>query len=137
MKNYLDVKIEISSDPEQQRGDRGTSGPQVRRYRVRIESERGQGESTFEPPFALDELAGAVFGVTQAARALATVTLLSTGLTAREYGEKLYAALFTGETRSIFDRTIGAAGASGDLGVRIRIVLNLHGHGMAELARLP
>jgi hypothetical protein len=137
MKNYLDVKIEISSDPEQQRRDRGTSGPRVARYRVRIESERGQGESTFEPPFALDELAGAVFGVAQSVRALATVTPPTAGLSAREYGEKLYTALFTGETRSIFDKTIGAAGAIGDLGVRIRIVLNLQGHGMAEVASLP
>lgn len=141
MKNYLDVTIRILSDSERTATEAGAAGLRPAAYRVLIDSPKGQGESTFEPPFALADLASAVFGVAQTVRAVASINPPASESkvppNVREWGEKLYEALFKGEIKSILDKTVGAADERQDTGVRVRMAMNLAGQGMAEVASLP
>ena len=132
MKKYLDITVVIAP---------GTGGA----YAVRVESsEAGQGHSTLKLPFTLRDLAGAVFGVAQTARALSSHTQDEVGRSAAadsrsatDFGVELFEALFQGEARDLLAATDSRAQSSFDTGVRIRLSMDLQGAGMAEVASLP
>jgi hypothetical protein len=137
MKNYLDVTIRIFLETERGQEDGGGPGLRPARYRVLVDSPQGQGESTLELPFTLGEPSRVVFDVAQTARNVTADTGLAGGPSHRDFGEKLYEALFKGEVKSRLDATIGMARERPDTGVRIRLSMNLQGHGMADVASLP
>jgi hypothetical protein len=132
--NYLDITVVISP---------GTEGA----FAVRVESSQGgQGHSSLKLPFTLRDLAGAVFGVAQTARALSSHTMQEAGRSvesaadtrsAADFGVALYEALFQGDARDVLTATISEAENRVDTGVRIRLWVDLQGPGMAEVASLP
>ena len=89
------------------------------------------------------DLAGAVFGVAQTARAISSHTLEEAGRSAAtdsrsaaDFGVELFEALFQGGAREVLAGTIERAWSQ-DAGVRIRLSMDLQGAGMAEVASLP
>ena len=126
-------------------------------YGVAVSSPQGSCESTLALPFRLEELEGIVFGVAQTVRDMTPVDLpgpaeagtagpetaspdhaagAERAKTARRFGERLFEALFQGDVRSVLDRTMSAAQVQ-DVGIRIRLSMDLHGEGMTEVASLP
>ncbi len=117
-------------------------------FGVAVSSPQGSCESTLALPFRLEELAGVVFGVAQTVRDMTPVDLSAltgdagsatpavaspaSGHTARDFGEKLFDALFQGEVRRVLDLT-----QTRHVGIRIRLSMDLHGEGMTEVASLP
>jgi len=124
MKNYVDLTVRIS--PLTERG-----------YPVTLTSPEGSCEYTLKLPFALGELAGVVFGVAQTAHNVATVAPVAPGPNVREFGERLYEALFRGDARDLLVATNAVARQRPGTGIRIRLSMNLEGPGMAEVASLP
>jgi CHAT domain len=128
--SYLDVVVYIS--PAEGGG-----------FAVRATSdEGGQGHSTLTLPFRLRDLASAIFGVAETARAIGTVTpeggLATTDTpTAEDFGAALFEALFQGRVNDVLVATETKARNSIDTGVRIRLSMDLAAPGMAEVASLP
>jgi hypothetical protein len=122
-------------------------------YGVAVESPQGSSESTLALPFQLEELAGVVFGVAQTLRDMTPVDVpdlpdsaaVSTAppspgadrqTRVRAFGEQLFEALFQGKARSVFDRTTSVA-QDHQVGIRIRLSMDLSGERMTEIASLP
>lgn len=120
-------------------------------YNVSVSSPQGSCESTLVLPFRLEELAGIVFGVAQTTRDMKpvdvpglagplgkppTAAAPDEARTARGFGEQLFQALFQGDVRSVLDRTTSAAQVQ-NVGVRIRLSMDLRGDGMTAVASLP
>jgi len=133
MTKYLDITIYISADSE------GS-------YTVRVESsEGGQGSSSFRLPFSLTDLAGAVFGVENAA--LAREATLENAAQANgssafprkpvDFGVELFETLFQGDARDVLTRADTSAQNSPETGLRLRLSMDLQNPGMAEVASLP
>lgn len=126
MRNYLDLTVFVSPNED------GS-------YRVRVESVEGQGSSTMTLPVALPRVA---VGGTGTARGLGVVAPLlnEAGVApehATELGVALFEALFQGDARDVLMRTQAAASKSLDMGVRIRLAVNLSEPHMAAVASLP
>ena len=133
MKNYLDITVYISSKTDDT-------------YAVRVESSQGgQGHSTFKLPFTLRDLAGTVFGVDETAREIgdaseepgSSTEAATDSRSPADFGVELFDALFQGETRDVLTAADSSAQSSVDTGVRVRLSMDLRGHGMAEVASLP
>ncbi len=129
MRNYLDISVFISP---------GSDG----NYQVRVSSnEGGQGHSTLKLPFRLGDLAGVLFGVEESTRGLASLSKPQAPTptkTVEEFGVQLFDALFQGDCRDVLVKTEGKADDTPDCdGVRIRLSMDLHGPGMAQVASLP
>lgn len=131
MKQYLDVTVEIEPAP--------AGAPGGAPYRVRITSHDGRrGESGLMLPFTLADLAGVVFGAAQVARDSKPDDDAASGTASpKEFGEKLFLSLFTGEVKSILDKAIGVADDRPNTGLRLRLSMNLGDAGMADVASLP
>jgi len=134
MKNYFDITVFISPGADDT-------------YAVRVASDQGgQGHSTLRLPFTLRDLSGAVFGVTQTARAIGSITLNEPGSSAEgtpdprsaaDFGVELFEALFQDTAREVLVATDSMAQNSLDTGVRIRLSMDLQAPGLAEVASLP
>jgi hypothetical protein len=129
------------------------------RYEVNVRSPAGTGDATLELPFGVDEVGGMVAGLsrsvsgdssgsnggsTKPARDIGvagSVTPLDDpSAPARgvaEVGNQLYQALFKGKVQTLFDKSLGRIQPVPDLGLRIRLNLDLEDEGLRELARLP
>jgi hypothetical protein len=121
--DYVDIAVRISPG----------SGAQ---YRVAVTTPQGSCESTLELPFELANLAGVVSGVAQTMRDISR-TPVATGPNARELGAQLYRSLFHGNVASLLDRTDAVVRGMADTGIRIRLSMDMHGTGMAEVSSLP
>jgi len=89
-------------------------------YRARvIASPAGEGETLFPAPFAAGELAGFPPDAL-------------TPATARDLGGRLYAAVFSGAVRDLWQRSLQAAEAAG-AGLRLRLRLDAGAHSRAPL----
>lgn len=132
MKEYLDVTVEIEPAPP------GADGSTV--YRVRITSWDGRKADTLlQLPFKLSDLSGVVFGAAQTSRGVEMSDEEPPGgsVTPKDFGEKLFQALFTGEVKSILDKAIGVADYRQNTGLRIRLSMNLRDTGLSDVASLP
>jgi hypothetical protein len=86
---------------------------QRRRYPVHvITSPAGEGEGTFTPPFVEDEL--------QSALARMEGEDTDEALLA-DFGNRLFAALFTGDVRARYAESVGLTGADAGLRIRLRL----------------
>jgi hypothetical protein len=130
---YQELRIEIL--PGRQPGE----------FMVRANSKAGDGEGRLVLPFALSDLVGVVHGIhpyvppdpAAAADAKpATSPPAKPPQAAIDYGQQLFDALFNGEVLRIFDGTRRVA-ESQDLGVRVRISVNLRDERVCEAAALP
>lgn len=133
MKNYLDITVVIAP---------GAEG----NYAVRVASDEfGQCNSTVKLPFTLRDLAGAVFGAAETARAIGSIAPKeaapgAAGLarkSAEDFGVELFEALFRGKVRDLLVSAESEAQGSADTGVRIRLSMDLQAPGMTEVAGLP
>ena len=118
------------------------------RYGVAVTSPQGGAESALELPFAIADLAGVVQGVAETIRGDAEAEpdtrdsrpyrkLRSDTGRARDLGVQLYQALFSPDVQSVLDRTLGSVREKRNTGVRVRLLMDIQGEGMAELASLP
>lgn len=126
---YVDLNVHLSP---------GVDG----RYKVAAECDRaGEASGELELPFRLEELADSVFGVSSMVRDLTPTAPApdSGGLsdTPKVLGAQLFRALFKDEIRDLLSKAQGAIQHERDLGIRIRLKMDLKGEGMAELASLP
>ena len=157
MEEYCDLNIRISP-AEQEPGETGQSEAYPVQYKVRVSSNTaGEKEGIFELPIMSCKLAGVVINVAQVEddneangratddagsnnRGIGNISesgvSAETGASAKEFGERLYEALFNGEVRSALDQTTSAAYAQ-NIGTRIRLIMDLKHTGMGELASLP
>ena len=120
------------------------------RYGVAVTSPQGGAESALELPFAIADLAGVVQGVAETVRGDAEAgrdthprdsrpygKLRSDAGRARELGVQLYQALFTKDVQRVLDRCVGSVREKRNTGLRVRLLMDIQGEGMAELASLP
>lgn len=55
----------------------------------------------------------------------------------RDFGARLYTSLIHGEVQSLLDKTLGGLQGRRDVGIRIRLSMDLSSAGMADVASLP
>ena len=105
--------------------------PSEGKYRACVCSPGGEGESQFTSPFSEQDLR--IFRL-EATRARTDLRRMeSTGMkAAREFGEKLYQAVFTGLVRDCLTRSLDGV-VPGETGLRIRVDLSK----TPELVNLP
>ncbi|MEM7356631.1 MAG: hypothetical protein AAF657_37795, partial [Acidobacteriota bacterium] len=119
----------------------------ARRYQVRVAlSPAGQGEGTFELPFAPDELPNVLADLAQTVRshrgAAAARELVPPGpvqktLSAQQVGHRLFRALFSGQILSRYERSLGEIGQNPGIGLRIQLKLNPNHPHLARFYALP
>ncbi|MDX1739983.1 MAG: CHAT domain-containing protein, partial [Rhodothermales bacterium] len=142
--DFLDFVIKIT----------GKSGDE---FTVNVESPAGQGQSTLRLPYDPDDLVtilqalGATFRGGGQAPETTTDTQADTpdGIVGRgerisvsvpkptDVGLKLFEHLLTGEARALFNRSVGRVQENDNLGLRLKLQLNLDDPDVARLARLP
>ncbi len=123
---YLDFDLAIetvastSTSPSTGSGRSSAAAPT---YRARVlNSPAGQAACDFAIPFAAHELENYILKMGRPRRSVRSLHTLE-GQTAREFGERLFDAVFQGEVRDALRRSLDAADAKPEHGLRIRLRL--------------
>jgi CHAT domain len=134
VKNHLDLTVHISP---------GVDGA----YAVRVVTGNGDAAtSTLRLPFTLHDLKGVVFGVAQTTRTVEELVEPEAAAggpeptaspNARDFGARLFDALFQGQARDMLVKSEALARHEQADGVRVRLSMDLSLTGMAEVASLP
>jgi len=106
-----------------------------------LSSPAGEGRSTFQLPFDLDELGGILFelGLTVRGKEQAPLRDASPAATRtapQRLGDQLFEALFSGPVRSLLDRSLGMIHGR-ERGLRIKLHIDPEDPSLAQLASLP
>jgi hypothetical protein len=106
-----------------------------------LSSPAGEGRSTFQLPFDLDELGSVLFELGRTVRGnrqapLRNVSPAATRTTPQRIGDQLFDALFSGPVRSLLDRSMGMIHGR-QRGLRIKLHIDPEDPSLAQLASLP
>jgi outer membrane protein assembly factor BamD (BamD/ComL family) len=106
-----------------------------------LSSPAGEGRSTFELPFDLDELGSILFELGLTVRGsrrvpLRDVSPAATHTGPQRIGDQLFIALFSGPVRSLLDRSLGMIHGR-QRGLRIKLHIDPEDPSLAQLASLP
>jgi DNA polymerase III delta prime subunit len=113
-------------------------------YPVNVSSPAGEGPSSFTSPFAEEELADLLKGLSISIKGKRPETtrdfVLTGGIGAfyspKDIGKTLFEHLFTGNCLSLYHRSIGMLRGSG-MGLRIKLIINPEAPSLRALSRLP
>jgi hypothetical protein len=107
-------------------------------YKVNVSSPAGEGTSTFALPFDADEVLQVLFslGLTFRGAERDVVVEASPARPPTEIGAQLFESLFTGDTRDLFQQSLGMVEAE-RCGLRLRLQFDPQDEEVAKLASLP
>jgi hypothetical protein len=100
------------------------------------QSPQGDGRGTFRIPFTAGESHPEVFFRSGGPGRDTGPPASQRGLTPREAGNRLFSALFSGTVGELFDKSVSSLARAGDLGLRVRLLLDPQVSG-PDLLRLP